>query len=186
MTGFDLITLLQRVCSRYPGPARLSALRLTQTLYLIDWRSSLTRGRQVTDLTWQYHDLGPWTDEVMQAISARPELFRIKVSKSLFSESRSTVELAAPPSRQKFEPEVEEIVEFVLDSTSHLEMRKFLDLVFLTYPIATQQSFASTDSSLDLVALARRRAAVVGRRPRRRSPRSSHRSGKSSLELTSH
>ena len=185
MTDFDLITLLQRVCSRYPGPARLSALRLTQTLYLIDWRSSLARGRQVTDLTWQHHDLGPWTDEVMQAISSRPELFRVRVSKSLFGESRSTVELAAPPSRQKFEPEIEEIIEFVLDSTCHLEMRKFLDLVFLTYPIATQQSFA-TESSLDLVALARRRTAILGRRPRRRSPRSSHRPSKNSLELTSH
>ena len=34
------------------GPGSLPALRLTTLLYLSDWRSAITRKRQITDISW--------------------------------------------------------------------------------------------------------------------------------------
>lgn len=162
MSQLTLVSLLKRVCAYYPDFARLSTRRLTNTIYLLDWRSSLVRSSQITDIHWRLETLGPSTPEIIEVLEDNQSTFRLHHYRTLFGDDRTSVELIEPLSEKDFfDEEVEELIEFIVPTTSHLEWGQFLDLVYLTYPISISPCEANMECDLNLVQLADQRSASL-------------------------
>lgn len=65
------------VCRNYPYKDELSNARVTKkVVYLAGWRSAITRGRQLTDLEWEFSHYGPYVSDVIRVAEADPDLER--------------------------------------------------------------------------------------------------------------
>jgi hypothetical protein len=40
-------------------------------VYLADWRSAITRGKQITDIVWEFNYYGPYVDDIVN-LNQRP------------------------------------------------------------------------------------------------------------------
>ena len=137
------------ICKNYKNKSELSKARLTKLVYLADWRSAITRGRQLTDIAWKYNRYGPYVDDITDMAKKDPA-FTVVPSVTFYGDEKEVIQL-----RVDFEPETlsdedRAILDHVIETTSPMFWDKFIKLVYSTYPIVTQPRF----SRLDLVALA--------------------------------
>jgi len=120
-TVTDVVTYLHQ---NYPDTEELTQPRLTQLIYLADWRSSIKRQQQITDIDWVFDNFGPYAE----------------VSELCRSENVTP----------KLSPEERDILDFVIESTRDKYWIDFTRLVYSTYPIVTQ----ARHEKLNLVKLA--------------------------------
>jgi len=55
-------------CSNYVYKDELSKVRLTKMVYLVDWRSAITDGKQLTRIQWHFNHYGPYVEDVVASI----------------------------------------------------------------------------------------------------------------------
>ena len=55
--------IIKYLLKEYPHKAELSASRLTKMIYLMDWKSSIDYGRQITNAQWHFDHYGPYVDD---------------------------------------------------------------------------------------------------------------------------
>src|SRR4051794_38716589 len=53
------------ICRNYPHKDELSNARVTKMVYLADWRSAITRGKQLTDTEWKFDHYGPFVYDIL-------------------------------------------------------------------------------------------------------------------------
>jgi hypothetical protein len=134
----------------YPYKNELSNARLTKMIYLADWRAAITRGRQITDLRWEFNHYGPYLHDVIDEARANPE-FHVNTGHTVYGSRKQVIALVdgAPPT--DLEHWEEEALKHVIGETSSLTWSEFIGLVYSTYPIVSQDRY----NTLDLVELAR-------------------------------
>ncbi|OOF01652.1 hypothetical protein BZG79_15145, partial [Salinivibrio sp. MA427] len=61
-----ITNIVKYLLKEYPHKAELSASRLTKMIYLMDWKSSIDYGRQITDAQWHFNHYGPYVDDFVR------------------------------------------------------------------------------------------------------------------------
>jgi hypothetical protein len=137
------------ICKNYPHKDELSNARLTKMVYLADWRSALTRGKQLTDVDWMFNHYGPFVYDVIDAVKDDPTL-EVVSTENMYGAPKDLVRVADDVSYPSLSEEEKELLDFVIEKSAEKNWDEFIRLVYSTYPIATQERF----SDLDLVNLA--------------------------------
>lgn len=145
-----LQNVLQYIARKYPHPEELSNARLTKLVYLADWRSCLTRGKQITGLKWFFHNYGPFLPDIQSCAEAHPDLFIIEKLENYRGNPKTLFRDRPAASRLPLDPSVAELLDHVIDRTEKLNWEDFIRLVYGTYPIVASSRF----TDLDLPALA--------------------------------
>lgn len=143
----DVIAYISR---NYPYKDELSNARVTKMVYLADWRSVITRGKQLTDLEWEFSNYGPYVTDVIQVAETDPA-FEVVRTKNPYGASKDLVRVADDVAYPSLTEEEKELLDFVINSSASKNWDDFIKLVYSTYPIITQERF----SKLDLVKLAK-------------------------------
>lgn len=141
------------ILAQYPSPLDLTMSKLVNILYLIDWRSAIVRGSQVTDLQWEAQASGPTCPlpgvlPVRQMDDDRPRLTtRRRPARALVLEwlqERFKKDLSV-----SLTPEDREIIDFVLRTAASKQLGPFTQLVNSTFPMRRVN-----EGQIDLVELA--------------------------------
>lgn len=144
----SLIDIIKYLYLHYPYHGELSKARVVKMIYLSDWRSCLTRGKQITDIHWYFNHYGPYVSQVIDAIR-QDEDFSIQSVTNSYGETKEVVVLNNLQCKVNIDSDVTSILDFVIAKTSPLNWDEFINLIYSTYPVATQPRY----SFFDLVAL---------------------------------
>ena len=123
--------IIQYIVKNHPDPCSLSSARVSAILYLIDWKSAMETGRQLTNLHWQTTPSG------------------IKPQGGL-SAPFSSKEYKALPSC-KFSSAEKDIMNHAIDSSARKGITELISLANTTYP-AFLQNRIGTVLNLDDIA----------------------------------
>lgn len=137
------------ICRNYPYKDELSNARVTKMVYLADWRSAITRGKQLTDLEWEFSHYGPYVNDVIRVAETDPG-FEVIPTKNLYGGQKDLLRVADDVDFPSITEEEKELLDFVISTSASKNWDDFIKLVYSTYPIVTQERF----SKLDLVKLA--------------------------------
>jgi hypothetical protein len=146
----ELKDVLAYLLHGYPNRSDLSNARVTKMVYLSDWRHSITRGHQITDIHWTFDNYGPFVWDVKQEAEANPNLFRVEQSRTAYGNSKTLISMASDRYSPRLTAEEKASIQHVLNVTHALSWDQFIQLVYSTYPIRASERY----SQLDLPALA--------------------------------
>lgn len=133
---------------QYPYPGDLSNARLTKMIYLADWRTAIQEGRQITSIEWPFNHYGPYVHDVIEEARSSED-FSIESSETMYGSPKQVVKLRRDVT-PGLEPWEREALDHVIASTKDLTWAKFIELVYSTYPVVSQDRY----TTLDLVDLA--------------------------------
>lgn len=145
----DLRDVVAYICEKYPHKHELSKARLTKLVYLADWRSAITRGQQLTNISWQFNHYGPYVDDVVQ-VARNEAAFEVRQDVTMYGDAKEVIRITEHIPCDSLVNEDREILNYVIRTTEGKYWDSFVRLVYSTYPIVTQPRFIS----LDLVSLA--------------------------------
>jgi uncharacterized phage-associated protein len=145
------------LCKHSPGG--LSKARLTKLVYLADWKAVVERGRPVTDIAWFFNNYGPYVPAVVDA-AKRDSAFKVEAKDTVYGNSMDLISLKHPDvvACESVNAEDIRILDEVLAVTKDLNFTEFIEFVYGTYPIVSQQRY----TQLDLVRLAHDYRAMLG------------------------
>lgn len=149
-----LNALIRCFCERYPHESELSNARLTKMIYLADWRSAQTRGRQISDIDWVFNHYGPYVDDVQAAAQSDPAIDVFNTS-TMYGTRKVQIKLVGDADYSELTDDEIILVDDVIASTKMKFWNDFIDYVYDTYPIRSNNRYAS----LNLVELANRERA---------------------------
>lgn len=136
-------------CQNYPYRDELSNSRLTKLVYLSDWFSCLLYGKQLTEIRWVFNHYGPYVDDIIDT-ARQDRLFVISNSQNFYGDNKLIISCD-----ENYQPIIsikeKNIIDFVIEKTKSMYFNEFIDYVYSTYPISSQQRYLN----LDLVSLAR-------------------------------
>ena len=92
---------------------------------------------------------GPYVHDVIEEARQSAD-FKIESSETMYGSPKQVVRLARPDLDASLEPWEREALDHVLSTTSDLSWQRFIELVYSTYPVVSQDRY----STLDLVELA--------------------------------
>lgn len=144
--------ILRYFAKHYPYKSELSKARLTKMVYLADWFSAKKNGEQITRINWYFDHYGPYVSDVYEE-AKRDKMLEVKNEFTAFGTPKETIYLKASHTDLNLEkiPERDrEILDRVIEETQHLNWSEFIDYIYNTYPIRTEERY----SILDLVSLA--------------------------------
>lgn len=146
----DLKSYVTYLCKHYPHKSDLSKARLTKMMYLADWRCSLNKGHQLSNIHWKFNHYGPYVPDVVDAAKGDPE-FKVIETTTPYGNAKEVVSYTGAQ-----EPELDDdersSLDFVIDKTKALNWDGFIRLVYSTYPVVV----SDRHDDLDLGALAQR------------------------------
>lgn len=146
---FNLREIMCYFCQNYPYRDELSNSRLTKLVYLSDWFSCLLYGKQLTEIRWVFNHYGPYVDDIIDT-ARQDRLFVISYSQNFYGDNKLIISCD-----ENYQPMIsikeKNIIDFVIEKTKSMYFNEFIDYVYSTYPISSQQRYLN----LDLVSLAR-------------------------------
>ncbi len=144
-------------CENYPHQSELSKARLTKLVYLADWESAKTRGKQLTKIRWFFHNFGPYVDDVIDEVKADTR-FKMIDSVNFYGDKKTTVGLSSSSSRKiALSDEKKAILDKVISDTRKMYWNEFIEHVYATKPVADSVRY----TYLDLVSTAQHRRQKV-------------------------
>lgn len=142
----DILTrIIAYYCLRYPYPEELSDARLTKMVYLSDWFSSLSKGRQLTNISWYFNHYGPYVDDVYQTVLHNPDIFNINYENNYYGNSKKIIKCKKDLTSLRLDSITRDILDAVIEETQHLYFNNFIDYIYSTYPIAKNDRYAFLD-----------------------------------------
>lgn len=142
----ELSNVIAYICQRYPHKDELSKARLTKMVYLADWRSAITQGRQMTDVQWVFNHYGPYVDDIVQVAREDPA-FDVIQTANLYGDHKEVIHLCAATTDTALTRQERDILDFVISTCAPLSWNDFIRLVYSTYPIMTQPRYSRLDLS---------------------------------------
>lgn len=139
--------IIKYLLKEYPHKSELSASRLTKMIYLMDWKSSIDFGRQITNAQWHFDHYGPYVDDFVRLAKEDKDIF-VENTSNYYGGKKQLFKLS-----EKFEgnfdltKEQKDIANFVIDATKQKNYEDFIQLVYSTYPVISNDRY----SDLDLV-----------------------------------
>lgn len=144
------LDLIRYIIKTYPYPSELSKARLNKIIYLIDWKSAIEHGKQITDIEWIFNHFGPYVSDVEDIILS-DERFEIISTKNIYNNPKNIIKLCRDTNFIEPENIEKEIIDFIIEKTRKFYWDRFIQLVYSTYPIMSQER----GTKLDLVSLAK-------------------------------
>lgn len=146
-----IMSVIKYILQAYPYKDELSASRLTKMLYLTDWKAALELDTQLTDTVWHFHHYGPYVDDFVKMAKQDSDI-KVTSTTTVFGGSKQLFELSGEGTQPiTLEPQLKEIVDFVINATKDKNYEEFIKLVYSTYPVLSSNKY----SDLDLVQKAR-------------------------------
>lgn len=136
-----LQNIVAYLCLHYPYKSELSKARLTKLVYLADWFSAIITGKQMTDIQWIFNHYGPYVDDVINAvdgiygfsISRESNMYGTAKDVISFEENNYVINLS----------EMEcSILNTVIEKTKNLYFNDFIDYVYSTYPVHSNERYS--------------------------------------------
>ncbi len=139
-----LKALIAHLIDNYPYKFELSKARLTKMVYLCDWLSAYHCDKQITDIKWFFNHYGPYVDDVVNCARNNPE-FEILIESNCFGSTKEVIKAREALNTDALNTADKRIIDFVIGKTAGLNWNNFIDLVYSTYPIATQPRYTYLD-----------------------------------------
>lgn len=137
-----LAKIIAYYCIHYPYRDELSDARLTKMVYLADWFSSLSSGKQLTHIRWYFNHYGPYVDDVIDAVQASSRFFQINTEYNYYGNSKKLISYKGHESLIQLDSFTIHILNTVVEETKHMYFNEFIDFVYSTYPIAKNDRYA--------------------------------------------
>jgi hypothetical protein len=119
-------------------------------IYLIDWKSAIDNGVQITNAEWKFDHYGPYVDDFVK-IAKDDEDIEVKNTSTYFGGKKQLFTLSKKfTSDISISPDQKKIVDFVITATKDKHYEGFIKLVYSTYPIISNERY----NDLNLVVLA--------------------------------
>lgn len=160
----QVVDLARYIIQTYPYPSDLSKARLNKIIYLVDWKNTLVYGNQMTDIQWKFNHYGPYVDRIELELR-QDGRFAILNTTNLYGHKKEVVTLLDNINNVNFiEPNENEktIIDFIIEKTRRLNFSEFINLVYSTYPIISQEK----GSDLDLAKLAVEYKQILNNQPK--------------------
>lgn len=124
---------------------QMQNLRLTQMVYLMDWKNCLVSGDQITGIKWELNTLGPFSSDIIKSVAHSRSNFVIDYSISGEIDSVNTlIKLTSNPiDVSLMELSTKRALDFVIGSTSVLDHFEFISFIFSTFPVVKSKRFTS-------------------------------------------
>jgi hypothetical protein len=103
------------ICKHYPRKDELSNARVTKMVYLTDWRSAITRGKQMTDVPWVFHHYGPFVYDILDTAKEDPE-FEVVPTRNMYGATKYLLKVADDATYPSIGEGEGDILDFVIDS----------------------------------------------------------------------
>lgn len=126
------IQVVARIFKSYQALGELSPFMLVFILYLIDWKSTLIKGKQLSDIKWKYIDES-FANDTIEKINNR--IFKDGV----FDHRKVKINL---------KKEDIAIIDELVNKSLNLDSEKFIKLVFSTYPMYKEVKGINLDLSV--------------------------------------
>ncbi len=151
--------IIKYLLKEYPHKAELSASRLTKMIYLMDWKNSIDNGHQVTNAKWHFNHYGPYVDDFVKLANEDKDIAVQNTSN--FYGGRKQLFMLSDSFGGKVDitPEQKEIADFVINATKQKNYEDFIQLVYSTYPIISNNRY----SDLDLVGMANKYKEIMAK-----------------------
>ncbi|MCS0351186.1 Panacea domain-containing protein [Vibrio ordalii] len=143
-------SLVAYLCMNYPYESELSKERLTKLVYLADWISALVDDKQITRIDWLFNHYGPYVDDVVESVLFNTD-FSIVSEQTMYGSEKNIISFHGASSNIELTSREKQIVDAVINKTEKMYFNDFIDYVYSTYPVRSQNRY----SHLDLVQLAR-------------------------------
>ena len=143
------INLIRYIINEYPHKDELSEARLNKIIYLVDWKSAIDKGEKITNIDWMFNHDGPYVIEIENLI-AEDDRFNIVSTRNIYGNEKNLITLKEDKNFPEPNENDRKIIDFVIDKTRKFNWKEFIELVYSTYPIISQER----GTTLDLVALA--------------------------------
>jgi hypothetical protein len=151
--------IIKYLLKEYPHKAELSASRLTKMIYLMDWKSSIDNGYQITNAKWHFDHYGPYVDDFVE-IAKEDKDITIQNTSNFYGGRKQLFKLSDSfDGKVEITPEQKKIADFVIDATKKKNYENFIQLVYSTYPIISNNRY----SNLDLVDMANKYKEIVAK-----------------------
>lgn len=145
----NLEKLIRYILLNYPNVNELSKPRLVKLIYLIDWKYTIERGRQYTNIQWYYNHYGPYVSDVIDLMKSRNEVFEVK-SYSNSYEGVTDKFILLDKTAITLENDIKPIADLFINHTYGLTWSNFINLVYSSFPIRISLKY----TTLNLVELA--------------------------------
>lgn len=145
-----IVNLVRYILKVYPHAKELSKARLNKIIYLIDWKSALENEKQLTEIDWKFNHYGPYVNIIEETILS-DDRFNIKSTTNIYGNEKNIIEIIQDKDFSEPTEKEQEIIDFVIEKTRKFYWDKFINLVYSTYPIISQEK----GSQLNLVELAK-------------------------------
>lgn len=141
--------LIGYIVKHYSKKDDLSKARLNKIIYLIDWKSSIDREKQITDIEWFFNNYGPYVSEIELMVMVDPR-FKIETTQNYYGSEKNIIRVIENNFNEP-SPDEKSIIDLVIEVTQNLSWSQFINAVYSTYPIKNSMK----GSMLDLVSLAK-------------------------------
>lgn len=143
--------IIAYICLRYPYNSELSNARLTKLVYLADWTSALLDDRQLTDIRWLFNHYGPYVNDVIDSVKNKHG-FIVDNTSTSYGTPKQMVKYIGDTSQITLSNRTCNIIDAVIEKTKTMYFNEFIDYIYSTYPVASNERY----SNLDLVGLAKK------------------------------
>lgn len=149
----ELKNVMYYIIKNYPNHMKqeLSNARLTKMIYLSDWKQSINKGVQITNINWYFDNYGPFVNDVLREAEKYENIFQIKHTINIYGQPKTYFEIKEG---QDMDKEIEKIsdndktvLDYIIDITSKMYWNDFIKLIYSTYPITSSERY----SELNLV-----------------------------------
>lgn len=140
-----LLDFIIYIYENYPNISQLSKPRLVKLIYLMDWKNSIEKGNQLTNIKWYYNHYGPYVEDVIQEIKNNQEIFTVTSSQNGFGVSDKISLNKSYIIKPTVSLEDIAIIDFVIEKTNKLKWNDFISLIYDTYPIKTNAKYSMLD-----------------------------------------
>lgn len=149
--------VMKYLLKEYPHKDELSASRLTKMIYLMDWKSAIDNGSQITNVVWHFDHYGPYDHDVVK-IAKEDKYIDIENTSNYYGGIKQLFKLSS-----EFDGGIEitgvqkKIADFVIFATKDKSYDAFIRLVYSTYPVISSKRC----SDLSLVDMAKKYKDII-------------------------
>jgi hypothetical protein len=136
-----LQNIVAYLCLNYPYKSELSKARLTKLVYLADWFSSIVSGKQMTNIQWIFNHYGPYVDDVVNSVDGVYG-FSISRESTIYGTNKDVVSFEGDEGMISLSQMDCSILNTVIEKTKTLYFNDFIDYVYSTYPVQSNERYS--------------------------------------------
>ncbi|MEO8491762.1 MULTISPECIES: type II toxin-antitoxin system antitoxin SocA domain-containing protein [unclassified Pseudomonas] len=135
----SLIEIINYIIEKHQPSKKISLSRLIKTIYLADWKESITNRKQITNIEWFSNLNGPYNSLILKESEKEKS---IKITTTLTeSGKKQTILEATEEKKNHLDAEIIKILDFVIEATKNKKHIELIKLVSSTYPVISSEKF---------------------------------------------